>query len=64
MIFFRIYTQQIILVAPVGKNATTSTSSKSYVLTNYRKSVYTKEIIDFVLNLYTEEKKENLRNFE
>ncbi|HCC95052.1 MAG TPA: transposase [Flavobacteriaceae bacterium] len=55
--FFRIYTQHIILFAPVGKNVATSTSPKSSVLPNYRKSVYTKEIIDFVLNLYTEEKK-------
>ncbi|WP_291120190.1 transposase [Empedobacter sp. UBA7248] len=55
--FFRIYTQHIILFAPVGKNASNSTSPKSSVLPNYRKSVYTKEIIDFVLNLYTEEKK-------
>ncbi len=54
--FFRIYTQHIILYAPVGK-VDTSTSPKATSLPNYRKNVYTKEIIDFVLDLYTKENK-------
>ncbi|WP_334124647.1 transposase [Empedobacter brevis] len=55
--FFRIYTQHIILYSPVGKTPSKSDSNKSTVLPNYRKNVYTKEIIDFVLDLYTNEKK-------
>ncbi|MEG0930765.1 transposase [Algoriella sp.] len=54
--FFRIYTQHIILYAPVGK-VDTSTSPKTTSLPNYRKNVYTKEIIDFVLDLHTKENK-------
>ena len=54
--FFRIYTQHIILYAPVGK-VDTSTSPKATALPNYRKNVDTKEIIDFVLDLYTKENK-------
>ena len=54
--FFRIYTQHIILYAPVGK-VDTSTSPKATSLPNYRKNVYTKEIIDFVLDLYTKKNK-------
>ena len=49
--FFRIYTQHIILYAPVGKVDSTL-SPKSTSLPNYRKNVYTKEIIDYVLDLY------------
>lgn len=56
--FFRIYTQHIILFAPIGKDPAKKTSSiKSSALPNYRKNVYTKEIIDFVLDLYVNEKK-------
>ena len=54
--FFRIYTQHIILYAPVGKVDSTL-SPKSTSLPNYRKNVYTKEIIDYVLDLYTKENK-------
>ena len=55
--FFRIYTQHIILYAPVGKTPSKKSSSTSSSLPNYRKSVYTKEIIDFVLDLYANENK-------
>ncbi|WP_413533891.1 transposase [Empedobacter brevis] len=54
--FFRIYTQHIILYAPLGKNPAKTETSKKSALPNYRKNVYTKEIIDFVLDLYTNEK--------
>lgn len=54
--FFRIYTQHIILFAPVGKTVS-KRNTKSSTLPNYRKNVYTKEIIDFVLDLYTKDNK-------
>lgn len=57
--FFRIYTQHIILFAPVGKTVSKTNSTPSS-LPNYRKNVYTKEIIDFVLQLYTKENKKVL----
>ncbi len=55
--FFRIYTQHIILYAPVGKTEPKTATTESNVLPNYRKNVYTKEIIDYVLDLHTNEKK-------
>ncbi|MFV0175012.1 transposase [Empedobacter falsenii] len=55
--FFRIYSQHIILFSPLPKNSSKTTSSTSSVLPSFRKSVYTKEIIDFVLDLYTTENK-------
>jgi len=42
--FFRIYSQHLILYAPPG-----STKKKKTSLPKFRKSIYTKEIIDFVL---------------
>ncbi|TGN26107.1 transposase [Empedobacter tilapiae] len=54
--FFRIYTQHIILFAPISKTKKID-SIKSSALPNYRKNLYTKEIIDFVLDLYVNEKK-------
>lgn len=55
--FFRIYSQHLILFAPTGKIPSKIKSPKSSTLPNYRKSVYTKEIIDFILDLYTNENK-------
>ncbi|MFV0178598.1 transposase [Empedobacter falsenii] len=55
--FFRIYSQHIILFSPLPKNSSKTTSSTSSVLPSFRKSVYTKEIIDFVWDLYTTENK-------
>lgn len=55
--FFRIYSQHIILFSPLPKNSSKTTSFTSSVLPSFRKSVYTKDIIDFVLDLYTTENK-------
>lgn len=45
--FFRIYTQHIILYAPL--EALETAEKKTSVLPNFRKNIYTQEIIDFIL---------------
>ncbi|WP_223560214.1 transposase [Chryseobacterium lathyri] len=44
--FFRIYSQHLIFYAPIQKTGSTKNTS----LPQFRKSVYTKEIINFILN--------------
>lgn len=48
--FFRIYTQHLILYAPVLAQNQYDEKQKSD-LPKFRKNIYTKEIIDFILNL-------------
>ncbi len=50
--FFRIYSQHIILFAPNNSDQEKELSSEKTVLPNFRKSLYTREIIDFILNQY------------
>ncbi|WP_153393613.1 transposase [Chryseobacterium vaccae] len=47
--FFRIYSQHIILYAP--STVANNTKTKKSSLPQFRKNVYTKEIIDFILEL-------------
>lgn len=49
--FFRIYTQHLILYAPVSDNDKKSKVNKVSVLPQYRKNMYTRDIIDFILEL-------------
>jgi len=56
--FFRIYSQHLILYAPPG--AAKKDSSKIYKeskLPTFRKQIYTKEIIDFVLDIISTNQK-------
>ncbi|WP_128330399.1 transposase [Apibacter sp. HY039] len=53
--FFRIYTQHIILYAPLLKNLE-NTNLSSSKLPNFRKNIYTDEIKDFILSLVNEKK--------
>ena len=46
--FFRIYTQHLILYAPPA--AKEEQKKKKSALPQFRKNIYTKEIIDFILN--------------
>ena len=46
--FFRIYTQHLILYAPTSAKAE-NTKKQKPVLPQFRKNIYTKEIINFVL---------------
>nr|WP_144282206.1 transposase [Chryseobacterium echinoideorum] len=48
--FFRIYTQHLILYAPQGNTQSKDVSDeKKSQLPQFRKNVYTKELIDFIL---------------
>lgn len=49
--FFRIYSQHLILYAPVSApiENTVKQKSKKTTLPQFRKNIYTKEIIDFIL---------------
>lgn len=53
--FFRLYSQHIILYAPQG-NTLLKTNNKSQ-LPQFRKNIYTQEIIDFILELIEKNKK-------
>lgn len=56
--FFRIYSQHLILFsAPKQKLSTTESKESQSSLPNYRKNLYTKEIINFVLELIRTGKK-------
>ncbi len=50
--FFRLYSQHLILYSsPTKKDATASDKKTSHHLPAFRKHIYTKEIIDFMLEL-------------
>lgn len=51
--FFRIYTQHLILFSPFSKVENTSEKLSSGSLPKFRKHIYTREIIDFILELIT-----------
>ncbi|WP_419867929.1 transposase [Chryseobacterium sp. CT-SW4] len=50
--FFRIYTQHLILYSPQGSTTNMQvTEKKKSGLPQFRKNIYTKEVIDFILEL-------------
>jgi len=50
--FFRVYSQHLILYSPPGnKQYNNSSKEKETVLPKFRKNIYTKEIIDFILEM-------------
>lgn len=51
--FFRVYSQHLILYAPMPAQDRAPISS----LPKFRKNIYTKEVIDFILELITTEQK-------
>ncbi|WP_042722145.1 hypothetical protein [Flavobacterium sp. B17] len=53
--FFRIYSQHLILYAPPSK--VDKTEEKKSMLPNFRKSIYTREVIDFIVELIETEEK-------
>ena len=56
--FFRLYSQHLILYAPPGPEIPKEKTTK---LPQFRKNLYTKEIIEFVLELIQTEKKTRLQ---
>ena len=50
MIFFRIYTQHLILYAPPSaETKTVKKANKKITFPQFRKNIYTKEVIDFII---------------
>ncbi|BAP31199.1 resolvase family protein [Chryseobacterium sp. StRB126] len=61
--FFRIYSQHLILYAPPARvNYSTSIKENGSQLPQFRKNIYTKEVIDFILESieYKEKTKEQI----
>ncbi|MBP1164664.1 MULTISPECIES: transposase [Chryseobacterium] len=54
--FFRIYSQHLILYAPASTIAQNNSSHKS-TMPKFRKNIYTKEVIDFMIELVTSKQK-------
>ncbi len=54
--FFRLYSQHLILYAPPG-NQKSDKNKVSTQLPTFRKNIYTKEIIDFILEMIKTEQK-------
>ncbi|WP_317125994.1 hypothetical protein [Chryseobacterium sp. 7] len=49
--FFRIYSQHLILYAPEEKRNYRSSGKKKSKLPVFRKNIYTREVIDFILEM-------------
>lgn len=58
--FFRIYSQHLILYAPISADEKANQQNVNTSLPQFRKNIYTKEIIDFILEQI--EKKEMTKN--
>ena len=58
--FFRIYSQHLILYAPISADEKANQQSVNTSLPQFRNNIYTKEIIDFILEQI--EKKEMTKN--
>lgn len=50
--FFRLYSQHLILYAPQSANDKNSENKNKSKLPTFRKNIYTREVIDFILELY------------
>lgn len=49
--FFRIYTQHLLLYAPPSKDFHKTMENKKTEMPQFRKNIYTKEVIDFILEI-------------
>ena len=55
--FFRIYTQHLILYAPPAKEEDNTSNEVKTLMPQFRKNIYTKEIIEFILDLVSKGEK-------
>ncbi|WP_343643562.1 transposase [Chryseobacterium sp.] len=62
--FFRIYSQHLILYAPVANVNYNKKNKENSKLPQFRKNIYTKEVIDFVLELIETGKKSKIEVIE
>ncbi|WP_294221508.1 transposase [uncultured Chryseobacterium sp.] len=58
--FFRMYSQHLILYAPPKSTDSNTKQNKKSELPQFRKSLYTKEMIDFILEMIETQKKTKL----
>ncbi|PUV24519.1 transposase [Sphingobacterium athyrii] len=58
--FFRIYSQHLILYAPPAANKDQKINKDNYSLPSFRKNIYTKEVINFILELIQSDEKTKL----
>ncbi len=54
--FFRMYTQHLMLYAPPSANEKRSKENKKQTVPQFRKNIYTKEVIDFIIEQIDTEK--------
>ena len=54
--FFRMYTQHLMLYAPPSANEKRSKENKKQTIPEFRKNIYTKEVIDFIIEQIDTEK--------
>jgi len=47
--FFRVYTQHLILYSPQNSKGSPDSISKKTSLPSFRKNIYTKEVVDFIM---------------
>ena len=62
--FFRIYTQHLILFAPENNSHINTPSKDQTSLPAFRKNVYTKQVVDFILELINTEQKTKFQIIE
>lgn len=62
--FFRIYSQHLILYAPVAAAKENFVKKKKTALPQFRKSIYTKEVIDFILKQISTDKMTKMQVIE
>jgi transcriptional regulator with PAS, ATPase and Fis domain len=62
--FFRIYAQHLILFAPESQSQNNSSKPKTSSLPQFRKNIYTKQVVDFILELINTGQKTRLQIIE
>lgn len=59
--FFRLYSQHLILYSPQGSKNRSKAGKKLTGLPQFKKSIYNREVIDFILELMDKKRKTSLR---
>lgn len=62
--FFRVYTQHLILFAPENNSQINTLSKVETSLPSFRKNVYTRQVVDFILELINTGQKTKLQVIE
>lgn len=62
--FFRLYSQHLILYAPPAAASKVETQAKATILPQFRKNIYSKEVIDYVLEIINNGEKTKIQVIE